>query len=111
MEFPTIREAPAYQKSVDFADQVCSATEPCLRGYGFLVDQRNLAALSIEADIAEGNGRFTKADRKNFLVIARGSVQQCIPLLELLRRRHRMDQPKVAELNSQLEEIPQMLSG
>jgi hypothetical protein len=32
-------------------------------------------------------------------------------LLELLRRRHRMDQPKVAELNSQLEEIPQMLSG
>ncbi len=50
-----------YQKSVDFADQVCSATEQFQRGYGFLVDQINRVALSISANIAEGNGRFTKS--------------------------------------------------
>ena len=72
-----------YQKSVDFADSVCLATEHFQRGYGFLVDQLNRAALSIAANIAEGNGRFTKADRKNFSIIARGSVQECVPLLEL----------------------------
>ena len=76
-----------YQKSLDFADEVCSSTEQFTRGYGFLVDQRNRAALSISANIAEGNGRFTKADRKNFFIIARGSVQECIAILELTRRR------------------------
>ena len=34
-----------YQKSVDFADDVCSVTEKFSRGYGFLVDQLNRAAL------------------------------------------------------------------
>lgn len=76
-----------YQKAVDFADQACATTEQFSRGYGFLVDQLNRAALSISANIAEGNGRFTKADRKNFFIIARGSVQECVPLLELARRR------------------------
>jgi four helix bundle protein len=100
-----------YQKAVDFADQVCATTEEFTRGYGFLVDQLNRAALSISANIAEGNGRFTKADRKNFFIIARGSVQECVPLLELARRRKLIDEPKHAELKSQLEEISKMLSG
>jgi 23S rRNA-intervening sequence protein len=45
----------AYQKSVDFADHVCASTETFQRGYGFLVDQLNRAALSISANNAEGN--------------------------------------------------------
>ena len=100
-----------YQKAVDFADQVCATTEQFPRGYGFLIDQLNRAALSIAANIAEGNGRFTKADRKNFFIIARGSVQECVPLLELARRRNLVDDAKHAELKSQLEEISRMLSG
>jgi four helix bundle protein len=41
-----------YQKSVEFADQVCARTEQFVRGYGFLVDQLNRASLSISANIA-----------------------------------------------------------
>jgi four helix bundle protein len=100
-----------YQKSVDFADQIYATTEEFTRGYGFLVDQLNRAALSISANIAEGNGRFTKADRKNFFIIARGSVQECVPLLELARRRNLINDKRHARLKSQLEEISKMLSG
>ena len=100
-----------YQKSVDFADAVCSTTEDFQRGYGFLVDQLNRAALSIASNIAEGNGRFTKADRKHFFGIARGSVQECVPQLEVAKRRGLISEAKHTELKLQLEEISRMLAG
>ncbi len=71
-----------YQRSVTFADAICAATRGFPRGYFFLADQLNRAALSIAASLAEGNGRFTVADRRNFFGIARGSVRECVPLLE-----------------------------
>ena len=100
-----------YQKSVDFADQICSRSESFPGGYGFLSDQLNRAALSISANIAEGNGRFTVPDRKNFFGIARGSLQECVPLLELALRRKLLTPEDHATLKSQLEEIARMLSG
>ena len=100
-----------YQKSVDFADQICSRSESFPCGYGFLADQINRASLSISANIAEGNGRFTVPDRKNFFGIARGSLQECVPLLELALRRKLLTVEDHATLKSQLEEIARMLSG
>src|SRR5262245_63332009 len=91
-----------YQKSVDFADAICQQTEKFPRGYGFLVDQLNRAALSISANIAEGNGRFTKPDRKSFFGIARGSVQECVPLLELAVRRSLLKPDEHAVLKARL---------
>lgn len=100
-----------YQKSVDFADEVCSLTEQFPRGYGFLVDQLNRASLSIAADFAEDNGRFTKPDRKHFFGIARGSVQECVPLLELAKRRQLITDELHIKLKARLEEVARMLSG
>jgi four helix bundle protein len=100
-----------YQKSVDFADEFCSQTEQFPRGYGFLVGQLNRAALSIAANNAEGNGRFTIPDRRNFFGIAPGSVQECVPLLELALRRKLLAEKNHAELKTRLEEIARMLSG
>jgi len=100
-----------YQKAVDFTDQIISLTETFPRGYYFLTDQLNRAALSIVTNIAEGNGRFTKADRRNFFIIARGSAQECIPLLELARRKKLITDSTVSELRNELEIIAKMISG
>ncbi|MCK6456607.1 MAG: four helix bundle protein [Phycisphaerae bacterium] len=100
-----------YQKAVGFADAIATAVERFPRGYGFLGDQLNRASLSIAANIAEGNGRFTKPDRRNFFGIARGSVQECVPLLELAARRSLIQQDQHAMLKTDLEEIAKMLSG
>lgn len=100
-----------YQKSVDFADRVAALTEKFPRGYGYLSDQLNRASLSISANIAEGNGRFTKADRRNFFIIARGSIQECVPLMELARRRGLLDDGAHGKRKDDLEEIARMLSG
>lgn len=100
-----------YQKAVAFADSVCTLTRSFPRGYFFLADQLNRAALSIAANIAEGNGRFTKPDRKNFFGIARGSVQECVPLLELGVRQKLVDADHHRQMKANLEEIARMLSG
>ena len=100
-----------YQKAVAFADAVCSLTKGFPRGYFFLADQLNRAALSIAANIPEGNGRFTKPDRRNFFGIARGSVQECVPLLELAGRQKLFEPPRHQQLKADLEEIARMLSG
>ena len=100
-----------YQKAVAFADAVCTLTKSFPRGYFFLADQLNRAALSIAANIAEGNGRFTKPDRKNFFGIARGSVQECVPLLELTKRQKLLEPAKHQQMKADLEEIARMLSG
>ena len=71
-----------YQKAVDFADTIAQLTAEFPRGFFFLADQLNRATLSIAANLAEGNDRFTKADHKNFFTISRGSAQECVPLLE-----------------------------
>jgi four helix bundle protein len=55
---------------VDFADEIAAMTEGFPRGYGFLVNQMNQAALTIATNLAEGNGRFAKPDRRNFFTIA-----------------------------------------
>src|SRR5262245_14567917 len=100
-----------YQKAVAFASEVASLTETFPRGYYFLTDQLNRAALSIATNLAEGNGRFTKPDRKNFFTIARGSVQECVPLLEVAHRRRLIDEAKRGALRQDLEIIAKMISG
>jgi four helix bundle protein len=100
-----------YQKAVDLADQIAIRTETFPHGYYFLVDQLNRAALSIATNLAEGNGRFTKADRGHFFTIARGSVQECVPLLEVAARRGFIATADHTELKSHLKEISRMVSG
>jgi four helix bundle protein len=100
-----------YQKAVDFADEIAALTEGFPRGYGFLVDQLNRAALSIATNLAEGNGRFTKPDRRNFFTIARGSAQECVPLSEIARRRGLIKEPDSKALKERLEIIARMIGG
>ena len=96
---------------MDFADKIASRAESFPRGYYFLVDQLNRAALSIATNLAEGNGRFTKPDRKNFFTIARGSAQECVPLIEVAKRRGFICDADHLKLKSDLEEIAKMISG
>ena len=100
-----------YQKAVDLAEIVSEATETLPRGSSHLNDQLNRAALSISTNLAEGNGRFTKADRKNFFIIARGSTQECVPIVEICRRRNLISESLATETKARLEEISKMLSG
>jgi four helix bundle protein len=100
-----------YKKAIDIADKISALTESFPKGSYYLSDQLNRATLSIATNIAEGNGKYTKADRVNFFRIARGSAFECIPILELCKRKKLIKEDDAKAFKERLDEICKMLSG
>ena len=80
-------------------------------GHAHLSDQLKRASLSIPLNIAEGNGRFHKNERKHFFLIARGSAFECIPLITLSVDTDRITEAEAYELRNDVNRISKMLSG
>jgi four helix bundle protein len=77
----------------------------------FLRDQLYRASVSMVVNIAEGTGKLSKNDRKNFYVISRGSAFECASLLEMLSDEEIIDSTDLTTLKSNLEEVSRLLSG
>ena len=73
-----------YKNAIDFACNIYEITKkfPKNETYG-LTSQLRRASVSISSNIAEGSGRYNKRDFAQYLRIARGSIYECIPLLEI----------------------------
>ena len=72
-------------------------------------DQLRRASFSIVLNIAEGSGRFSKPDRKNFYVISRSSVFECIAIFDVLRDEKFIDDESFNLFYGQGEEISKIL--
>ena len=72
-------------------------------------DQLKRASFSIMLNIAEGTGRFTKADKKNFYVISRGSAFECVAIFDYLKDSNLIEDKDFREFYNKLEEISKML--
>lgn len=76
----------------------------------FLRDQLYRASISMVINIAEGTGKLSKNDRKNFYVISRWSVFECASLLEMLFDENIINNDELNLLKSELEEVSRLLS-
>ena len=72
-------------------------------------DQLRRASFSIMLNIAEGSGRFTKPDKRNFYVIARGSVFECVAIFDYLKDMDVIDEFVFKQYYLDLEELSKML--
>jgi four helix bundle protein len=77
----------------------------------FLRDQLKRASISVLLNIAEGSGRFTKPDKKNFYTIARGSVYECVAIIGIIKDENQLSQEQFSGFYSRFEEISKMLLG
>lgn len=71
--------------------------------------QLRRASFSIMLNIAEGSGRFTNPDKRNFYIIARGSAFECVAIFDYLKDLEIIDQKTFETYYSKLEEISKML--
>jgi len=74
-------------------------------------DQLDRASTSIPLNIAEGNGKFSNADRARFLEIARGSALECAASVDVLAVRKLISVERVIPAKEQLVRIVNMLVG
>ncbi|TLX75006.1 four helix bundle protein [Labilibacter sediminis] len=72
-------------------------------------DQLRRAAFSIMLNIAEGAGRFTNKDKRNFYVISRGSTFECVAILDYLLEIDQIEEKDFRRYYQFLEEISKML--
>ena len=77
----------AWQKSMDFAEQIYRITSnfPNTEKFG-LIAQLRRAAVSIPSNLAEGQGRLTTGEFKQFIGHARGSLYEVQTQLRISAR-------------------------
>ena len=69
------------------------------------------ASTSIPLNVAEGNGKYTSADRCKFFDIARGSALECAACLDVLVAKRRVTRDEVEQGKQLLLEVVSMLVG
>lgn len=72
-------------------------------------DQLRRASFSIMLNIAEGMSRFSNKDRRNLMVISRGSAFECVAILEYLVENEQIDREKYTGFYVKLEGLFKML--
>ena len=108
-----IRPPPAccfWQKGIQLALHTyrLSRRFPREETYG-LTSQIRRAAVSVPANIAEGNGKFSRRDRARFFQIAHGSTLESAACLDLLVARRCCSHDAIVKGKATLEEIVRML--
>jgi four helix bundle protein len=99
-----------YQKAKYFCKEI-TATINEKRFDRVTNDQLRRASFSIMLNIAEGSSRFSDKDRKNFLIVARGSAFECAAIMEYLFETEEISDEAFTENMTKLEEISRMLFG
>jgi four helix bundle protein len=75
----------------------------------YVRDQLGRASFSVALNIAEGSGKFSKMDRRNYFVISRGSIFECIAILDILHDRGIVKKENFERMNMQADELSRML--
>lgn len=98
-----------YNKSMGFVVDVYalngSLRDPVIR------NQLRRAALSIPLNLAEGQGRLHGKEKRQFYNTARGSLLECIPIIQICWRLGFVSDDKYLVLYSKADEIGKMING
>jgi len=103
-------EVIAWQRAHRFVLAVYRITKgfPSEEVYG-LTSQFRRAAVSVEANIAEGYKKLSKADKLRFMNISQGSIEECRDYLLLSRDLQYIDEQQFSELFVLMEDASKML--
>jgi len=106
------RDLVAWQKAMKLVKDIYRATRefPKEETYG-PTNQLRRAAVSVPSNLAEGHGRFSRKEFRQFIGCARGSLLEVETQLEIARDLGYLDSSAAAELLEQASEVARVLNG
>ena len=106
------KDLVVWQKAMDFTADVYLVTRtfPKEELYG-LTSQLRRAAVSVPSNIAEGQGRLSPGEFRQFLGHARGSLLEIETQLELATRLHYLKSEDSGRLLRSSAEVGRILNG
>jgi four helix bundle protein len=106
------RDLRAWQHAMDLVTQIYRVTRtfPKDEVYG-LVSQLRRAAVSIPSNLAEGHGRNSRNEFRQFIGQARGSLSEVETQLEIAKNLGYINAETLAALMTQAEAVGKMLTG
>ncbi len=100
-----------YSKSLQYSIDLCNIASDFPYKFSRIRDQIIGAGISVPLNIAEGSGRKSEKDKANFYKIARSSLFECIPILQICASLHLIDEARRMELRERAVEISKMING
>lgn len=100
-----------YQRSLDYNKEILTFLKVNSSVDLFLQNQLKRAVTSISLNIAEGTGRKTTPDKRNFYVIASSSVFEVISIMQIIRDNYSVSADFYNRIYSEGSEIYKMLQG
>ena len=109
----SFEELLVYQKAVDFSVSVISSIDEleAPRKHYRLIEQLEASSTSVSSNIAEGNGRYSKKEFRQYLFIARGSLYETVTRLLIFLKIGWLSKESYNTLYDEAVEINKMLSG
>lgn len=75
----------------------------------YVKDQLGRASFSVVLNITEGSGKFSKPDRRNYFVISRGSIFECVAILDILHDTEIINKPAFESYLINADELSRIL--
>lgn len=106
-----VHNLDVYQKAKALNREILAFVRQNKHLDSYLRDQLRRASISMVINIAEGSGKFSKADKRNFYTITRGSVYECVSLFEIIREENQISEEQFRYFYQKFETISKMLLG
>lgn len=106
------KELDVWKKSVDLAVKIYRLTKDFPKEERFgLINQMNRSVVSVASNIAEGAGRNSKGEFKQFLGIAIGSLYELETQLIIAKEIEYASTVDLDSISQDIDEISKMLAG
>jgi four helix bundle protein len=108
----SIKDLMVWKKAMNLVTEVYRLTDgfPKEEIYG-LTNQMRRCAVSVPSNIAEGKGRHTNGEFKQFLIQARGSLLELETQIQISENLSFLKTEKSEDLKNSASEVGRMLNG
>ena len=106
------RDLVAWNKAMEMVTEIYRVTRKFPKEEIFgLVSQLRRSSISIPGNIAEGKGRLSKGEFRQFLGIARGSLAELETQILIAQNLSYLDGAEANRLLTKVEEVGKILNG